>query len=74
MSFITNDYRCMKCDKIDERMVLRSETGNQKCDFDYCGGDMKQLIGGPITTFRFGDRSAIKSRKAVSLRDKGSSP
>ena len=66
MSFITNDYRCEKCDKIEERMVRRSEIKNQECE---CGSKMKQLIGGPITTFKFGDRAAIKSKKAVSLRD-----
>ena len=66
MSFITNDYRCADCDRVEERMVRRSETGEQVCQ---CGGDMKQIIGSPITTFKFHDRSAIKSRKAVSLRD-----
>lgn len=66
MSFIVNDYRCMKCETIQERMVRRTEVTEQKCE---CGGAMKQLIGGPITTFKFGDRSAIKSKKAVSLRD-----
>jgi len=35
---------------------------------------MPFIIFDPITTFRFGDRAAIKSKKAVSLRDKGSSP
>jgi hypothetical protein len=66
MSFITNDYRCTGCDQVEERMVRRSEIENQECE---CGAPMKQLMGGPITTFRFGDRSAIKSKKAVSLRD-----
>lgn len=66
MSFITNDYRCMECEMIDERMVRRSETDDQTCDD--CGAPMKQLIGGPITTFKFGDRSNIKSKKAVSFR------
>jgi len=71
MSFITNDYRCTKCDSIEERMVRRDEVGEQKCE---CGGDMAQLMGGPITTFRFGDRSAIKSKKAVSIMDRNYAP
>ena len=53
--------------------MRRSEVYAQMCD---CAapdkrtyGPMKQLPAGPITTFKQGDRSAIKSRKAVSLRD-----
>lgn len=54
--------------------MRRSEVYAQMCD---CAAEeafkeavpMKQLPAGPITTFKFGDRSAIKSRKAVSLRD-----
>lgn len=67
MSFIINDYRCQECDAVEERMVRRTEVTEQVCK---CGGEMKQLMGAPITTFRFGDRAAIKSKKAVSLRDK----
>lgn len=74
MSFITFDFQCQDCGKVEERMVRRSEVYAQMCD---CAAEeafkeavpMKQLPAGPITTFKFGDRSAIKSRKAVSLRD-----
>ena len=69
MSFITNDYRCTVCPRKEERMVPRSEVKLQLCE---CGAPMKQLIGGPITTFKHHDRSAIKSRKAVGLRDHSS--
>jgi len=72
VALITNDYRCMGCNHVEERRVERAVVPDQKCGI--CGADMKQLMGGPTTTFRFGDRSATKSRKAVSLRDRGSSP
>jgi len=48
-------------------MVRRGEVDNQECE---CGETMTRLMGAPVTTFKFGDRSAIKSKKAVSLMDK----
>jgi len=68
MSFITNDYKCISCEHKEERMVKRGEVTDQKCS--QCCCPMQQLIGGPITTFKFGDRSAQKSKKAVSIMDK----
>ena len=73
MSFITYDFQCQDCGKVEERMVRRDEVNSQVCSCMFPGrrtfGPMKILPAGPITTFKFGDRSAIKSRKAVSLRD-----
>ncbi len=67
MSYITYDFKCQTCGKIEERFVKRSEVSMQFCD---CGSAMGKVMPAPITTFKFGDRAAIKSRKAVSLRDK----
>jgi len=67
MSFITYDYGCEDCNLIEERFVHRREADEQYCN--ECGMRIRKLPAGPITTFKFGDRSAIKSRKAVSLRD-----
>jgi hypothetical protein len=70
VSFITLDYKCQTCGAIEERFVRRSEVDMQFCDCVTGGSAMDKLPAGPITTFKFGDRSATKSRKAVSLRDK----
>lgn len=68
MSFIIFDYLCSNCDHFEgDAMVRRSETENQECP--ECGALMKRLPPAPTTTFKFGDRSAQKGRKAVSLRD-----
>ena len=75
MSFITLDYKCENCGMIEERFVRKSERDEQECN--ECigpagaghGYPMKALPPGPITNFKFGDRAAIKSKKAVSLRD-----
>jgi putative FmdB family regulatory protein len=68
MSFIVFDYLCSNCDHFEESaFVRRSEMDNQDCP--KCGALMKRLPAGPTTTFRFHDRSATKSKKAVSLRD-----
>ena len=68
MSFITFDYLCSNCDNAAPNlMVRRSAMDNVECD--QCGALMKRMPAAPITTFKFGDRSAQKSRKAVSLRD-----
>ncbi len=68
MSFITFDYRCTACNSMAINLfVRRSEMDAVRCED--CGELMKRLPAGPTTTFKFGDRSAIKSRKAVSLRD-----
>lgn len=70
MSYIIFDYGCEACGEKEERFVRRSEMDAQDCK--ECGSRMNKLPAGPTTTFKFGDRSAVKSRKAVSLRDKGS--
>ena len=68
MSFIVYDYVCSNCDHVEQDAFVRaSEKDNQDCP--KCGALMKRLPAGPITTFKFGDRAAIKSKKAVSLRD-----
>ena len=68
MSLITFDFKCSNCDaRYPNMMVKRSEVGDQKCG--KCYEPLVKLMPGPITTFKFGDRAAIKSRKAVSLRD-----
>lgn len=67
MSFITFDYKCEACGEVMERMVRRSETDKQDCG--KCGSRMRRMPAAPITTFKFGDRSAIKGKKSVSLRD-----
>jgi len=68
MSFITFDFLCTNCDRFYESlMVRRSELEETSCKD--CGALLKRLPAGPVTTFKFGDRSAVKSRKAVSLRD-----
>jgi predicted nucleic acid-binding Zn ribbon protein len=68
MSFITFDYKCPKCGaEYPNVMVRRSEMDEQRCS--KCKATLQKLPAGPITTFKFGDRSAIKSKKAVSLRD-----
>lgn len=70
MSFITYDFKCTRCDAIEERMVRRDEVGKQRhvCR-DATLAAMERLMPGPTTTFRHHDRSATKSRKKVSLRD-----
>ena len=67
MSFIVFDFKCISCGYTEERMIKRDQTTDFKCS--QCACPMQQMPAGPITTFKFGDRSAIKSRKAVSLRD-----
>lgn len=68
MSFITFDYVCKECGAdYPNMMVRRSEMDNQRCG--KCSTVLHKMPAGPITTFKFGDRSAIKSKKAVSLRD-----
>lgn len=75
MSFIIFDYLCSNCDHFEENAFVRR---NKMDDVDCpkCGALMARLPAGPTTTFKFGDRSATKSRKAVSLRDPqgGASP
>ena len=67
MSYITFDYHCIACGDAEERMVKRDEQDDQGCR--ECGSRLKRKMAAPITTFKFHDRSAIKSKKAVSLRD-----
>lgn len=67
--FITFDYVCNHCGADYPNMrVKRAEIEDQTCG--QCYSKLKRKAAGPITTFKFGDRAAIKSRKAVSLRDK----
>ena len=68
MSFIVFDYQCQDCDlTYYDQMVRRSEVDDQWCP--ECKSKMMKLPAAPITTFKFGDRSAQKSKKSVSLRD-----
>ena len=68
MSFITFDYQCTNCGRVGiNKFVRRSEMDDVECD--QCSALMKRLPAGPTTTFRMHDRSAIKSKKAVSLRE-----
>lgn len=65
MSYIIFDYKCQDCGKIEERMVKRDEMDSQVCE---CGAKQIRLAAGARTTFKFGDRAAWKSKKAVSFR------
>jgi ribosomal protein L37AE/L43A len=68
MSYITFDYKCPNCDaEYPDCFVKRDEMDSQRCG--KCKEVLARLPAGPSTTFKFGDRSAIKSKKAVSLRD-----
>jgi hypothetical protein len=68
MSYITFDYKCPNCEQeYLNCFVKRSEMDKQRCGV--CKEVLVKLPAGPSTTFKFGDRSAIKSKKAVSLRD-----
>ena len=68
MSYIIFDFICTNCDAAyNDLMVKRVQLEETSCE--ECGALLKRLPPGPITTFKFGDRSAIKSKKAVSLRD-----
>lgn len=68
MSYIIFDYLCTNCDHFEADMfVRRRDQDDQDCP--KCGALMTRQPAGPTTTFKFGDRSATKSRKAVSLRD-----
>ena len=67
MSFIVYDYHCDECDVTRaDRFVRRAERDTECCPS--CGHYMRRLMPGPTTTFKMHDRSAIKSKKAVSLR------
>jgi len=68
MSFIRFDYLCKNCDHFEEdAFVKRVDADKQDCP--KCGALMFKLPAAPPTTFKFGDRSARKSKKAVSLRE-----
>lgn len=67
MSYITFDYKCDACGASQERMIKRDQKDEQDCR--ECGSRMTRLAAGPTTSFKFNDRSAVKSKKAVSLRD-----
>ena len=67
MSFIVFDFKCTECGaSYPNVMVKRSEMDEQKCG--KCYAALNRLPAGPTTTFKMHDRSAIKSKKAVSLR------
>lgn len=69
MAYLKYDYLCSNCDHFEADAFVKSDQKDQQ-SCPECGALMKRLPAAPITTFKFGDRSAIKSRKAVSLRDK----
>ena len=69
MSFIIFDYQCATCDiEYPNMMVRRSEMNEQRCG--KCKEVLTRKMAAPITTWKFNDRAAIKSKKAVSLMDK----
>lgn len=54
MSFVTWDYRCQNCGRVEERTVRRSEQDNVTCTCSTAPPPlMKRLPAGPATTFRF---------------------
>lgn len=59
MPFITFDYRCKPCDVEEERLVLKSDMDAQRCG--NCKGLMVRLPAGTKTTFKFADKSGLKS-------------
>ena len=68
MSFIRFDYVCPTCNaKFPNCFVKRAEMDEQRCG--KCKDVLKRMPAGPPTNFKFADRSSVKSRKAVSLRD-----
>ncbi len=67
MSYITFDYQCNACGVTVIRLIKRDVQDEQDCK--ECGSRLTRLMAAPITTFKHNDRSAIKSKKAVSLRD-----
>jgi predicted nucleic acid-binding Zn ribbon protein len=68
MSYIVYDYVCLDCKATwYDNFVRRDEADKQTCEG--CGGELRPLPPSPTTTFKFGDRSAQKGKKAVSLRD-----
>ena len=68
MSYIRFDYKCPNCGaEFPNCFIKRAEMDEQRCG--KCKEILKRLPAGPTTTFKFGDRSARKSKKAVSLRD-----
>lgn len=69
MPYLVFDYKCPGCHaEYPDCMVKSEEQDDQRCG--KCKEKLIRLPAGPITTFKFGDRAAIKSKKAVSLRDK----
>jgi hypothetical protein len=68
VSYIIFDFKCPACSaEYPNVFVKRSEMDDQRCG--RCKEVLQRLPAGPSTTFKFGDRSALKSKKAVSLRD-----
>lgn len=68
MSYIRFDYVCPSCEaEYPDCFVKRTEMDEQRCG--KCKELLHKLPAGPSTTFKFGDRSAVKSRKKISLRD-----
>lgn len=68
MSYIRFDYVCPHCGaEYPNVFVKRVEMDAQSCG--KCKEILVKLPAGPSTTFKFADRSAVKSRKKVSLRD-----
>lgn len=62
MSYVTFDYECPYCGRVEERFVKRSEVDAQECD--HLGlpswhqpERMKRLPAGTRTTFRFHDEA-----------------
>ena len=66
MPFIPFDYRCETCGHEEERLVLKKDKDSQRCkqlvcETHECKGQMKRMPAGPKTTFKFADKSGLKS-------------
>lgn len=54
MSFVTWDYKCRNCGRVEERTVRRSQQDDQRCDCSTAPPPLlERLPAGPATTFRF---------------------
>lgn len=67
MSYITFDFKCDSCGKVDERIVRRSELDNQFCMECSDAGvpypylvKVRPLPAGTRTTFKFADKTGMK--------------
>ena len=55
--YISFDYSCTSCPKVEQRLVKKDSKDNQMCQ---CQSPMKRLPAGTRTTFRFADTNLKK--------------